>query len=72
MKYVSFKDDLYQGGNIISFTAINRLGSTNIRCRLKRSYDAYGYASSSNSRLNVNFFSEAITGKAHVMAKLLF
>ena len=42
MKYVSFMDDLCQGGIIISFVAINRLGSTNTRkMSTKSCYNAY-------------------------------
>ena len=42
MKYVSFVDDLCQSGIVISFTAINILGSTNIRkMSTKNCFDAY-------------------------------
>ena len=40
MKYVSFMNDSCQGG-IISFPAINKLGSMNIRCQPKSCNDAY-------------------------------
>ena len=66
MKYVSFMDDLCQGGIIISFTTIKRLGSTKIR---KMSAKKLLRCLCKYCKIG-QIFSEAVTEKAHVMAKL--